>query len=171
MHSNNFKRLYNMTASYRTDSTIVTPYKKWHYDNETVDIKKQSRNFAIGKTKQVAWFVSHCKTPNNRLQYAEELQKFISVDIFGECGTKKCPRNQQRRCFKMLNKEYKFYLAFENSNCIDYITEKFFINGLSHDVIPIVMGARHGCQTFSSCLKPHLSLLKIASYYIKSKQN
>lgn len=33
-------------------------------------------------------------------------------------------------------------MSFENSNCKDYITEKFYINGLMNDVIPIVLGAR-----------------------------
>jgi hypothetical protein len=32
----------------------------------------------------------------------------------------------------MLDEDYKFYLAFENSNCKDYITEKFFVNGLGY---------------------------------------
>ena len=26
----------------------------------------------------------------------------------------------------MVAKKYKYYLAFENSNCVDYITEKFW---------------------------------------------
>ena len=41
----------------------------------------------------------------------------------------------------MLQKDYKFYLAFENSNCKDYVTEKFFTNALHNGVVPIAMGA------------------------------
>lgn len=41
----------------------------------------------------------------------------------------------------MVNRDYKFYLAFENANCHDYITEKFYLNGLGNNVVPIVMGA------------------------------
>jgi len=52
----------------------------------------------------------------------------------------KCPRSKTAQCFEMLNQKYKFYLAFENSNCRDYITEKFFINSLGR-AVPIVMGA------------------------------
>lgn len=33
-------------------------------------------------------------------------------------------------------------MAFENSNCLGYITEKFFVNGLGRDILPIVMGPR-----------------------------
>uniref|UniRef100_T1KSS6 Fucosyltransferase n=1 Tax=Tetranychus urticae TaxID=32264 RepID=T1KSS6_TETUR len=39
------------------------------------------------------------------------------------------------------NQEYKFYLSFKDSNCRDYITEKFYSNGLKHNVVPITMGA------------------------------
>ena len=66
---------------------------------------------------------------NGRLDYARELSKHIGVDIYGSCGSKRCPRTSQH-CFDMLNKDYKFYLSFENSNCKDYITEKFFVTGL-----------------------------------------
>ena len=63
------------------------------------------------------------------------------MDIYGECGSQKCPR-ASKDCYKILNSQYKFYLAFENSNCVDYITEKFFVNGLKYNILPIVMGAR-----------------------------
>jgi glycoprotein 3-alpha-L-fucosyltransferase len=78
----------------------------------------------------VAWFVTNCNDRNGRRQYAQELQKYIPVDIYGACGTKKCPRSTENVCFDMLDTDYKFYLAFENSNCRDYITEKLFLNAL-----------------------------------------
>lgn len=101
----------------------------------------QERNYALNKTKKVAWFVSNCGARNNRLQYAQELSKHIQVDIYGSCGSYKCPRNIAHQCFDILDRDYKFYLAFENSNCKDYITEKLFVNSLSRNILPIVMGA------------------------------
>ena len=75
------------------------------------------------------YFIFHfCK--NGLLNYARELGKYINVDIYGACGSKRCPRTNTNKCFSILDKEYKFYLAFENSNCKEYITEKFFVNGL-----------------------------------------
>ena len=67
---------------------------------------------------------------NGRLQYAQELAQYIGVDIYGACGSLRCPRTSGGTCFDMLDTKYNFYLAFENSNCQDYITEKFFVNGL-----------------------------------------
>ncbi|XP_055900904.1 glycoprotein 3-alpha-L-fucosyltransferase A-like isoform X2 [Biomphalaria glabrata] len=133
--------LVNWTASYRHDSTIVAPYEKFVAYNTSRLTQPQQKNYAAGKTKMVAWFVSNCGARNGRRQYADELAKYIQVDIYGGCGPLQCPRHESNKCFDMLNNDYKFYLSFENSNCRDYITEKFFINGLKHDVIPIVMGA------------------------------
>uniref|UniRef100_A0A0L8GFN6 Fucosyltransferase n=1 Tax=Octopus bimaculoides TaxID=37653 RepID=A0A0L8GFN6_OCTBM len=120
----------NWTITYRWDSTIVYPYRKFQYFYKSVRQKVQFQNYATGKTKKVAWFVSNCGPSNNRMGYAKELGKYIQVDIYGRCGTKVCTRKNENKCFEMLKKEYKFYLAFENSNCRDYITEKFFVNGL-----------------------------------------
>ncbi|VEN34890.1 unnamed protein product [Callosobruchus maculatus] len=123
-----FADAINWTATYRRDSDIVRQ-------------KVQNRDYAANKTKKVAWFVSNCGARNGRLAYARELAQYIDVDIYGTCGPLKCPRSD-RKCFDLLDKEYKFYLAFENSNCRDYITEKFYVNGLGQNVLPIVMGAR-----------------------------
>ena len=119
----------NWTATYRSSSTIHSPYEffvenKLMYNNRTV------RNYAKGKSKMAAAFMSHCQTRNNRTTLVEELQKYITIDVYGQCGSFKCPRSTPKTCFGVLNTHYKFYLSFENSNCREYITEKFFVNGL-----------------------------------------
>ncbi|XP_069935652.1 glycoprotein 3-alpha-L-fucosyltransferase A isoform X2 [Cherax quadricarinatus] len=165
LHTQHFtnKNVFNWTATYRHDSDIVAPYEKWIYYDNAIYQKPQEINYAANKTKQVAWFVSNCGARNNRLQYAKELGKYIGVDIFGACGTKRCPRSNSAKCFEMLNKDYKFYLAFENSNCRDYITEKFFVNGLrglpnqkSHHILPIVMGAHPDDYARQAPLKSYI---------------
>ncbi len=42
-------------------------------------------------------------------------------------------------CNSIITKDYKFYLAFENSLCVDYISEKFW-RAMSWDLVPIVLG-------------------------------
>lgn len=121
--------LVNWTATYRADSDIVAPYEKWVYYDENVHRRPVAFNYAANKTKKVAWFVSNCGAKNKRLEYARSLQEHIQVDIYGACGTMRCPRFTGD-CSDMLTKDYKFYLAFENSNCKDYITEKLFVTGL-----------------------------------------
>ncbi|KAK5970222.1 Fucosyl transferase [Trichostrongylus colubriformis] len=72
------------------------------------------------------------------MEYARRLAKHIQVDIFGTCGKRGLNKMEAHR---MIRENCKFYLAFENSNCRQYITEKFWINALGNDAIPIVMGA------------------------------
>lgn len=141
----NFKNIFNWTATYRHDSDIVAPYEKFvRYDDGGSTTARPSAPASAprNKTKKVAWFVSNCAARNQRLQFARKLAAYIDVDIYGTCGSLKCPRARAGHCFELLDRDYKFYLAFENSNCKDYITEKFFVNGLGRDVVPIVMGAR-----------------------------
>ncbi|XP_012276310.1 glycoprotein 3-alpha-L-fucosyltransferase A isoform X2 [Orussus abietinus] len=151
----------NWTATYRRDSDIVAPYERWQYYDHRVMQIPQAMNYAANKTKKVAWFVSNCHPRNQRMHYAKELSKYIQVDIYGACGSLRCPRSQSQACFDMLDADYKFYLAFENSNCKDYITEKFFVNGLGHNVLPIVMGAHPTDYARSA---PHRSYIHVDEF-------
>lgn len=54
-------------------------------------------------------------------------------------------------CEEIIN--YKFYLAFENSNCDEYITEKVWWYSYSKNAIPVVMGG--SLTYYEQLLPPH----------------
>ena len=85
------------------------------------------------------WFANACYADNLRESYIYALKKFIEIDDFGDCYDKICARGDPAECYFNQASNYWFYLAFENSNCPDYITEKLW-RILDLPVVPIVMG-------------------------------
>ena len=136
-----FSGFFNWTMTYKRDSDVFAPYGSFNQSSQPTTVESiLKRVRGLPKPKLVAWVVSNCKTPSKREDFVSDLQKHIPVDIFGKCGTKKCPgRRTNSECGSLLERDYMFYLAFENSKCNDYVTEKFYAT-LEMDIVPIVMG-------------------------------
>ncbi len=65
------------------------------------------------------------------------MKNYMGVDIFGKCGKLKCGRENETACYERMEREYRFYLSFENSVCDDYVTEKFWNILEKVNVIPV----------------------------------
>ena len=99
-----------------------------------------NKDYLLGKSKVLAGLMSSCSYGdplyNSRRQYIRYLKKHgLKIDMYGHCG-KNC--GNFSKCSKILRK-YKFVLAFENSLCDDYISEKPYRNGLQLGVVPVIM--------------------------------
>ncbi|XP_055523455.1 alpha-(1,3)-fucosyltransferase C [Wyeomyia smithii] len=145
---------FNWTMTYRLDSDIIWNYNNfvelesgrliapnesplwrsnWHtYTNATL------LELATRKSKMGVQFVSHCGAFSRRDELVQQIQQLMEVDVYGKCGTMECPRGSPR-CSQMLTDDYRFYFAFENSLCQDYITEKMY-NSMESYIIPVVFG-------------------------------
>ncbi|XP_003728118.2 glycoprotein 3-alpha-L-fucosyltransferase A-like [Strongylocentrotus purpuratus] len=136
---NVYDYVYNYTMTYRPSSSISIPYGVYD-SNQPQVIPDDARDWAKEKTGMVVWMASNCHLSSwDRFGFVKELSRLIPVDIYGTCGKLICNRSSDD-CWNRI-RTYKFYLALENSECRDYITEKFWENSLQHDVVPIVYGA------------------------------
>ena len=81
------------------------------------------------------------------IYYYKEITNKITVTKKGKqnCDLTKLPddvplNDKGKELINMdINNNYYFYLAFENSLCDEYITEKFF-RTLNYNTVPVVMG-------------------------------
>ncbi|CAG9112859.1 unnamed protein product [Plutella xylostella] len=149
---------FNWTMTYRLDSTIPWTYfvvknktgavvapsnsVSWVKDMEPISIKFQYE--LDSKYKLAAAYISNCEDSSRRLFFIktlnQELQRYnTEVDVFGDCGKLKCPKNEKTTCLKKLKNKYLFYLAFENSLATDYVSEKV-LNAYHYLTVPIVYG-------------------------------
>ena len=138
MDKSGYANIFNWTMSYRRESEIYTPYGR--YSPLTKDSKSFTENDKVVKDKLVAWLVSNCDA-EERQEYVSELQTYINVSIYGKCGdSESCPGERRSPICDALLRRHKFYLAFENGNCPDYVTEKYWENAIGNSIVPVVMG-------------------------------
>ena len=143
------KDYFNWTMSFQSISDILNPYGMF----EKHLVKNQSRinrDYWSGKTKGAFWAVSHCVTTSKREKLAVELAKYIPVEMSGGCQFKEikhfnnCNRSPEKfhevfdsKCEEAVERNFKFYFAFENSLCHEYVSEKFYRTA-TMDIIPVV---------------------------------
>jgi hypothetical protein len=115
---------YNVTMTFKgdPDTDIHTPYGKYVDQVQNISDPVPTAASLKDKTEFVAWIMSNCNAPSSRMDYYRELSKHISIHIYGACGNRTCPRSNL--CYKNISSNYRFYLAFENSFCLDYASEK-----------------------------------------------
>jgi alpha-1,3-fucosyltransferase len=65
------------------------------------------------KKKFSAIMASNCGSKSLREEFVKDLGQYIPVDVYGKCGSLTCPKKVD--CREYIAKDYKFYLAFENS--------------------------------------------------------
>ena len=130
-----YDNIFNSTASYLKKSDYSSIY--WTDSGLSWGLNEDfnSAKDYLNKSEFSFALISNCITKNLRNSYIDELKKYIPVKIFGKCG-ESCPN---KNCKELLSKKFKFYLAFENSICNDYITEKFF-EALKYDFVTVVFG-------------------------------
>ncbi|KAK3722062.1 hypothetical protein QZH41_007363 [Actinostola sp. cb2023] len=117
-----YNGIFNWTITYRRDSDIVYPYGSYReITANEVPNDHHDTNYAKGKDNLIAWTVSHCGTPRDRV--ATKLSEFVPVSVYGLCSRlfpnknkplkeDDCPRYTEQ-CSKIL-RTFKFYLALEN---------------------------------------------------------
>lgn len=122
--------LFNVTSCYRLDSHIPVHYG--FLEPHTSEVE----SFQLPtKDKLVCWIVSNWHEGLKRVQYYNELKEHIHIETYGKAFGK----HVDAESYTSIVSSCKFYLAFENSQHTDYITEKLF-NPMKLGTVPVVLG-------------------------------
>ncbi|GAA6004557.1 hypothetical protein JCM10207_000933 [Rhodosporidiobolus poonsookiae] len=141
----------DFTMTYRLNSTVpaLYSYDYLNYDNPPVPLERKRSD------KIAAAFISNCHPKNSRTLILDELMKLLpgKIDSFGACRNNANINDVLRELdayedagdhsrwnekITMIS-HYRFTVAFENSNDIDYATEKYF-QALERGSVPLVFG-------------------------------
>ncbi|KAJ8286413.1 hypothetical protein GJAV_G00039000 [Gymnothorax javanicus] len=134
-----YNGVFNWTMSYRLDSDIPIPYGKLQpkATSSTSAGSDNDENLVPGnKTHLACWVVSNYRSRYKRSKVYQRLKHVVNVEVYGRWVRKGLSNHDLlptiSRCY--------FYLAFENSQSVDYITEKLWRNSFLAGAVPIVLG-------------------------------
>ena len=151
----------NVLMSYDQSAHIWVPFGQ--------PVKLPSRLSAVpawltwNRTRTAVIVESYCLSKDRNAKMAQIKSAVTGgVDVMGHCGTVKHAECDARdpNCFKILAKTYYFYIAIENSECPDYITEKVWLNSLDAGMVPIVWSDK---VDYRRLLPPH-SYINVADF-------
>lgn len=147
-----FNGLFNWTMSYRHDADISIPYGKTLQGGDDL-----SYPAAANRSCLVSWVVSRYRPHQARAGVYQSLKKHIPIEVYGMWNKK--PLSNK----KLLPTIAKclFYLAFENSEATDYISEKLWRNAFQARAIPVVLGPSRATY---EALAPPGSFIHVADF-------
>lgn len=152
-----FEGVYNLTMTYRTDSDIFLPYgyllprgskTEGLNDRFAHPLLAPSRSHLL-RPRLVAWVISNWSESHARVALYHQLRRYIRVDVFGRAG-RPLPEDSGGSVVRLVGR-YQFYLALENSQHTDYITEKLW-NAVRAGAVPVVLGPSR--QNYERFLPP-----------------
>ena len=134
-----YENKINITINFMIDAEISTSGKVYFERPNPSYSPYKPRIPLQQKRHSVVWPVSNCLAHSKRQDYVKVLSQYIDLHVYGRCGNYTCDKNNENACLEKFEKEYKFYISFENSVCDGYTTEKL-IYPLRHELIPIAFG-------------------------------
>ncbi|CAF2100320.1 unnamed protein product [Rotaria magnacalcarata] len=154
---------YNFKMSYNLDDSYPEPATYFDTNTHIIDLlKPPSIPFEEkDQNADIVWIISNCNAQNARQDFIRQLMKEIKIDSYGSCLN-----NRQGYAARMTDniyayKKYKFVIAIENSNCVDYVTEKL-VKAVESGSVPIVAG-RSGRPDYRRYMPDH-SYINIFDY-------
>jgi hypothetical protein len=128
------RELFDVYMTYRQDSDVVLPYYSYRHAQTLLSLPQP-------KTKGVCMFIAKPADQRKRCEYLRELMQYIRIDSYGSFERNSTlPNDLGYRSKIQAMRSYKFTVAFENSECADYVTEKLY-DPLIAGAVPVYLGA------------------------------
>lgn len=141
LRNSRFMKRFDLTMTYRRDSDVLWGYAPYYGSAGKLAGALVAPPRPKNIEHPVVMMISSRIDRSGRRAYARELARHIPVDSYGRfLRNRTLPADSGRPTKLSLIASYPFTLAFENSICIDYVTEKFF-DPLIAGSVPVYLGA------------------------------
>jgi hypothetical protein len=137
-----YMRRFDLTMTYRLDADVVVAYTSYYGDVANLARALRTQPALKAADKLTSLFISSGVNRSGRIEYAEELMRYLDVHSYGKVLRNRQIRPPDRgRPTKLdIIAGFKFDLSFENASGEDYVTEKFF-DPLVAGSVPVYLGA------------------------------